>query len=446
MDCRRRVAFENALKARGRGDREAGGCIKWPSRRSCSGSRSTERDRDSSRSGGVHRRRQHACWRATTTCRIVLKLAAEGKIAGERFIRENESSYKLDGKVQASLDRNAAVFADIAGWALYLQGDLTARRSGWLKRPVSIATSMRPINSHLAELSRKKNDLENAREHYLTALGLAGITPPQRDRGEGRARRCTGEVRRESGRVRKVADRHARSQTRGAPQGAREQHGRPKGAGVGAEGSAGQQRRPARRARQRDPVEFLQRVVRGLQGGVTAHPEGLREISGRPKGVKFILVSLDDDPARLDRYVAERKFAMPVARYIARAGRAKCSTFTTRRTRSMSMRSGTIRYQVTGVEPHGDAVERVTWYIEQLKGPQTAGSSEGLSHGKRNVASRCDEDRPGRGGAWRSREFRMGAPRAGAGRGDGAVHGLTREPAVQPDPGARSPAVRHAHA
>jgi hypothetical protein len=29
--------------------------------------------------------------------------------------------------------------------------------------------------------------------------------------------------------------------------------------------------------------------------------------------------------------------------------------------------SGTIRYQVTGVEPHGDAVDRVTWYIETLK-------------------------------------------------------------------------------
>ena len=66
---------------------------------------------------------------------FVLRLAADGRIVGERFIRENESSYKLDGKVQASLDRNAAVFADIAGWALYLQGDLAggggaARRSG----------------------------------------------------------------------------------------------------------------------------------------------------------------------------------------------------------------------------------------------------------------------------------------------------------------------------
>jgi hypothetical protein len=30
-------------------------------------------------------------------------------------------------------------------------------------------------------------------------------------------------------------------------------------------------------------------------------------------------------------------------------------------------REGNIQYQVVGVEPHGDAVDRVAWYIEQLK-------------------------------------------------------------------------------
>jgi hypothetical protein len=111
----------------------------------------------------------------------VLRLAAEGRVAGDRFIWENESSYKLDGKVLASLDRNAAVFADIAGWALYLQADLAAAE----KRLAEAARLYRNVDAtnqlHLAELSRKKNDLETAREHYLTALGLAGITPQQRD-------------------------------------------------------------------------------------------------------------------------------------------------------------------------------------------------------------------------------------------------------------------------
>jgi hypothetical protein len=115
---------------------------------------------------------------------FVLRLAAEGKIAGERFIRENESSYKLDGKVMASLDRNAAAFADIAGWALFQQGDVAGAETR-LAEAARLFRNLDVTNQlHLAELSKKKNDLENAREHYVTALGLAGITPAQRDQAK----------------------------------------------------------------------------------------------------------------------------------------------------------------------------------------------------------------------------------------------------------------------
>ncbi len=82
--------------------------------------------------------------------------------------------------------------------------------------------------------------------------------------------------------------------------------------------------------------------------------------------MKFILVSLDDDPARLERYVAERKFAMPVARF-SREQAANVFNVDDTPTTFYVDASGTIRYQVTGVEPHGDAVDRVTWYIETLK-------------------------------------------------------------------------------
>ena len=83
--------------------------------------------------------------------------------------------------------------------------------------------------------------------------------------------------------------------------------------------------------------------------------------------VKFILVSIDDDPARLDKYVAERKFAMPVARYTSAQATQKFNVVDTPTTFYVDA-SGTIQYQVVGIEPHGDAVDRVTWYIEQLKG------------------------------------------------------------------------------
>ena len=82
--------------------------------------------------------------------------------------------------------------------------------------------------------------------------------------------------------------------------------------------------------------------------------------------MKFILVSLDDDPKRLDRYVAERKFAMPVARYSREQATAAFNVHDTPNMLYVD-RTGTIRYQVVGVEPHGDAVDRVSWYIEHLK-------------------------------------------------------------------------------
>ena len=82
--------------------------------------------------------------------------------------------------------------------------------------------------------------------------------------------------------------------------------------------------------------------------------------------MKFFLISLDDDPARLDRYVAERKFAMPVARY-SREQAAKAFNVHDTPTTFYIDATGTIRYQITGVEPHGDAVDRVNWYIETLK-------------------------------------------------------------------------------
>jgi hypothetical protein len=82
--------------------------------------------------------------------------------------------------------------------------------------------------------------------------------------------------------------------------------------------------------------------------------------------VHFFLVSLDDDPARLDRYVAERKFAMPVARYSREKATAVFGVHDTPTTLYIDP-TGTIRYEVVGLEPHGDAVERVSWYIDQLK-------------------------------------------------------------------------------
>jgi hypothetical protein len=111
----------------------------------------------------------------------VEQLAETGRLVGDRFIRENESSYKLDGKVQGSLDRNQAVFADIAGWAAYQQKN-TALAEKRLAESARLSRNLDATNQmHLAELSRSKGQIETARDHYLTVLGLAAATPPQRE-------------------------------------------------------------------------------------------------------------------------------------------------------------------------------------------------------------------------------------------------------------------------
>jgi thioredoxin-related protein len=57
---------------------------------------------------------------------------------------------------------------------------------------------------------------------------------------------------------------------------------------------------------------------------------------------------------------------MPVARY-SREQAAKVFNVQDTPTTFYIDATGTIRYQVVGVEPHGDAVDRVMWYIETLK-------------------------------------------------------------------------------
>lgn len=111
----------------------------------------------------------------------VVKLAADGKLAGERFIRENESSYKLSGKITASLDRNAAGFADIAGWAAFIQADMKTAETK-LAEAGRLSRGNDPANQlHLGQLSRTKNELTTARDHYVNVLTLAAATPPQRE-------------------------------------------------------------------------------------------------------------------------------------------------------------------------------------------------------------------------------------------------------------------------
>jgi len=82
--------------------------------------------------------------------------------------------------------------------------------------------------------------------------------------------------------------------------------------------------------------------------------------------VAFLLVSVDEDPKRLQRYVGEMKFPFAVARLpIEEAERTM--NFDNLPATFYVDPAGIVRYQIGGSESHGDSPARVTWFIEELK-------------------------------------------------------------------------------
>ena len=84
-------------------------------------------------------------------------------------------------------------------------------------------------------------------------------------------------------------------------------------------------------------------------------------------GVVFLMVSLDDDPKRIQRYLNDQQFPMPVARASKDHVQAAMRIDDVPATFYVD-REGVVRYATKGVETHGDSAARVTWFIEQLKG------------------------------------------------------------------------------
>lgn len=82
--------------------------------------------------------------------------------------------------------------------------------------------------------------------------------------------------------------------------------------------------------------------------------------------VAFVLVSIDDDPERLARYVGERRLGITLARLPAAEAEAGMGVTDIPATFYVDA-AGVVRYQVRGIEPHGDSAERIAWYIDELK-------------------------------------------------------------------------------
>jgi hypothetical protein len=82
--------------------------------------------------------------------------------------------------------------------------------------------------------------------------------------------------------------------------------------------------------------------------------------------VAFLLVSIDDDSKRLQRYLDEMTFAFPVARAAATQAE-QAMKFDNIPATFYVDRSGIVRYETNGIESHGDSPSRISWFIDQLK-------------------------------------------------------------------------------
>jgi thiol-disulfide isomerase/thioredoxin len=83
-------------------------------------------------------------------------------------------------------------------------------------------------------------------------------------------------------------------------------------------------------------------------------------------GVAFLLVSIDEDDKRLQRYLNEMKFPFPVARLTAAQAEQTMGFDNVPATFYVDA-GGVVRYQLNGSESHGDSPVRVSWYIDQVK-------------------------------------------------------------------------------
>ena len=82
--------------------------------------------------------------------------------------------------------------------------------------------------------------------------------------------------------------------------------------------------------------------------------------------VAFLLVSIDDDQKRLQRYLAEMQFPFPVV-HAAKEEMERAMGFNDLPSTFYVDREGVVRYQVLGFESHGDSDNRAAWYVDQLK-------------------------------------------------------------------------------
>ena len=292
-----------------------------------------------------------------------VSLATLGAKASDHFVDENLSAYQMSGKSQGSKARGQASAADLIGWAQFMKKNY-AGAAAKLGEAERLSQGQDVVNQyHLGELARAQKAPERARDHYLDALALAGGPAPLRQKAkESLAALQTGasapgfDAWLETELARRREDRKA------AMLKSLVDRPLPKLALTTVDG------KPFDASRLRGKVVLLD-FFASWCGICRAELPQLKTAYAKYQNdpnVAFLLVSIDEDDKRLERYLGEMKFPFPVARLTAAQAEQSMGFDNVPATFYVDA-AGVVRYQLNGSESHGDSVGRVAWYIDQVK-------------------------------------------------------------------------------
>jgi thiol-disulfide isomerase/thioredoxin len=270
----------------------------------------------------------------------------------------------MSGKAQSQLARGHATAADLEGWALFLKKDY-AGAAPKLEEAERLAQGLDFGNEfHLAELASAQHQNDKAREHYLNALSLSGGGAPLRQRAtqavaaldpagsdpatfDQRLKTALAErqAERKSAALKSLIDKPlptlALTTVDGKPFDASALRGKVV------------------------LVDFFASWCGICRQELPHLKSAYAKYQNDPK-VTFLLISIDEDSKRLDRYLTEMKFPFAVAR-LAPEQAEKAMGFDNVPWTFYVDRQGLVRYQTNGSEAHGDSDNRVSWYIDQLE-------------------------------------------------------------------------------
>ena len=292
-----------------------------------------------------------------------IEMAEQGSKVSDRFIDENLSAYQLEGKAQGARDRTRSVVADLVGWAQFRKKNYAAAQAKMQEAERLSQGNDFIVLYHLAEFYRAQNDPAKAREYYLNALSVTGGPPQVRQRvmpvltsirgdaGAGMpfAKWMESELtkRREARKaaaLKGLVDRPlpalALTTVDGLPYDAKNLRGKVV------------------------LLDFFASWCGVCKAELPQLKSAYAQYQNNPN-VVFLLVSIDEDTHRLQRFLNEMKFPFPVARAKPEE-MEKAMGFDNVPATFYVDKKGVVRYQVIGTESHGDSQMRVNWYVDQL--------------------------------------------------------------------------------